>query len=719
MVRTPGRVLGSTPVTVDGNRMPTPAPAAAAVPGPPAPGEERRRRNRRRAARRPPARAVWRPVLAQERIVDLVLASVDVDAADLLALPAGNAVGQAMTALFPDSPLDGRLAAFCAVATTGEPFRLTRPATPRSPELVLAAHRSPVGEVVVEVEPDPQQDVETGAGDARNRDGRRWQRLFEHAPLGVAVLSLDGYVVEANRALLAMLDRRPDEVIGARFHDFAHPDDTTRLDRGLLLRTGHATLEKRYLRGDGRELWLRAATSLVVEDGEHRVLSICEDVTDARRARAQLAHRADHDPLTGLPNRELLRRRLSSALALLRSGGGHGVGLLFLDLDRFKVINDSLGHAAGDRLLREVAARLHAGTSPGDLLARLGGDEFALVTLDHRNAVALGRRLVETLEAPFVLDGREVTVGASIGVALRSPEEGPGPDADEEALLREADTAMYAAKRAGEGPVVVFEETLRRRAVARLEDEQGLRRALQRGELRVHYQPILRLDDLSTDGFEALVRWQHPQRGLLGPGAFLPTAEETGLVVPLGQHLLREACTALAAWRRTGAVGRMSVNVSAQHLATGTLRADVELALETSGLEPDALTLEITEQALVVSHEKAAAVLGELRERGCQVALDDFGTGYSSLAYLRRLPVDVLKIDRTFVAGATTPLDDGLLSAITALGTSLGLRTVVEGIETPAELAAARAAGASHVQGFLLGRPSPRPAPGCSPEGRS
>jgi EAL domain-containing protein (putative c-di-GMP-specific phosphodiesterase class I) len=307
-------------------------------------------------------------------------------------------------------------------------------------------------------------------------------------------------------------------------------------------------------------------------------------------------------------------------------------------------------------------------------------------------------------------------------VSLRERLDHAGTDlCDDDALLREADTAMYAAKRTGEGPVVVFEDTLRRRAVARLEDEQGLRRALQRDELRVHYQPILRSDDLRLSGFEALVRWQHPERGLLGPGAFLPTAEETGLVVPLGQSVLRAACTALAAWRRTGAPGRMSVNVSAQHLATGTLGDDVARAVDETGVRPEDLVLEITEQALVVSHEKAAAVLAELRERGCSVALDDFGTGYSSLAYLRRLPVDVLKIDRTFVTGAATGSNDSqLLSAITALGASLGLQTVVEGVETEGELQAARAAGATHVQGYLLGRPRPEPVlPGPRRDGQT
>ena len=652
-------------------------------------------------------RALWRPLLAEERLVDFVLVAVEGGADSLLSLPP-DAVGRTLTELFPDSPADGRLAAFRAVAQTGRPFRLSRPSTATRPEVAYAITRAVSGDVVVEV------DREHAAPPSRSqaRDARRWQRLFEDTPLGVCVVTLDGYVLEANRVLLSMLDRPAEQVLGTLFHDFAAADDGTRLDREVLMRTGHATMEKRYVRGDGRELWLRAAASLVVEDGERRVLSICEDITDARRARAQLAHRADHDALTGLPNRELLRRRLRTALDDLRRRTTDGVGLLFLDLDRFKVINDSLGHAAGDRLLREVAARLLGSTPDGDLLARLGGDEFALVTLDHTAAATLARRLVEVLEAPFVLDGREVTVGASIGVALRAPTRWELPDpSDEDALLREADTAMYAAKRTGEGPVVVFEETLRKRAVARLEDEQGLRRALQRGELHVHYQPIVRLDDLRTTGFEAMVRWQHPERGLLGPGAFLPTAEETGLVVPLGQHVLLEACTALAAWHRTGAPGRVSVNVSAQHLATGTLGADVAHALEASGLEPAALTLEITEQALVVSHERAAAVLADLRERGCQVALDDFGTGYSSLAYLRRLPVDVLKIDQTFVTGAATASNDGrLLSAITALGSSLGLRTVVEGIETAAELTAARDAGATHVQGYLLGRPLPEPA---------
>ena len=303
-----------------------------------------------------------------------------------------------------------------------------------------------------------------------------------------------------------------------------------------------------------------------------------------------------------------------------------------------------------------------------------------------------------------------MTVGASVGVAGRQSRDRlldeVGRQAEEDALLQDADTAMRAAKRAGSGPVVVFEDSLRRRAVARLEDEQSLRRALQSGELRVHYQPILRLADLALVTSEALVRWQHPQRGLLAPGAFLQTAEDAGLVVAVGRQVLRAACRQAARWRAAGRPGGVAVNVCAQHLEAGTLLSDVEQALADAELEPGALTLEITEQALVVSHVEAATVLQDLRRRGCRIALDDFGTGYSSLAYLRHLPVDELKIDRTFVAGAARGQDDALLSAMTALGTSLGLTTVVEGVETAAELDVARAAGATHVQGFLLGPPT-------------
>ncbi len=666
-------------------------------------------------------------------MVDLALVQVTGDDLRGLGLPDDPESGRPMSALLPGSAVDGRLAALCGVATGSTPFRLTRPATRRSPALVLTAHRAADGDVVLQVRPS-----ERGAS-APLAD--RWQARFAQAPLGVVVLTLDGYVLEANQTLVDMVGRPCEDVLGAQFHSFAHPSARERLDRGELLRTGRARLEKRYRRGDGQDVWLRTATRLVVEQGERRVLSFCEDVTEVHRAQEQLVHRADHDPLTGLGNRDLLARRLRALLDEVHGGTRDGLGLLFVDLDRFKAINDTLGHAAGDRLLREVAARLQATTPYGDLLARLGGDEFALVTQQPDSAHLLGQRLVEVLQAPFVLDGREVTVGASVGVSLRRrssvPAQRSGPPAEdapahdaltedalaegalaeeglaeevvaEEALLREADTAMYAAKRAGDGPVVVYDGGLQRRAVARLEDEQGLRRALQRGELRVHYQPIVRLADLRTDGVEALVRWQHPERGLLGAGAFLPTADDTGLIVPVGRFVLREACAELVRCRARGGQGRVSVNVDAQHLAAGTLEDDVAEALADSGLDASALVLEVTEQALVASHQRAAAVLGALRERGCTVALDDFGTGYSSLAYLRRLPVDVLKIDRTFVTGAG---DDGhdaaLLHAIAGLGASLALRTVLEGVETPAELAAARSAGVTHVQGDLLGPARP------------
>ena len=552
-----------------------------------------------------PARGCWRPVVVAGRVVDLVLVDVlgDPSAVGLPAREEG--LGALLSALFPDAGADGRLAAFCRVAETGVPLRLPRPASAHRPAAVLRVERRDDGLVTAFFERRdrvPGQPVPT-------RDEHRWQRLFSDSPLGVLVTSLDGRVLEANPAVCAMFERALEDLVGRRLNDFSHPTERAlRMDKALLMRTGHATLQKRYLRGDGGDVWLRMASSLVIEDGVPRTLALCEDVTQAQRALAELAHRAAHDDLTGLGNREALHARLGELVRQVRTGEREGMGLLFLDLDRFKVVNDSLGHAVGDRLLRDVAARLRAGTPEDDVLARLGGDEFAVVTGEADAAPALAARLVEALARPFAVEGREVTVGASIGIAVRTR---AGADPQErdpaDALLREADTAMYAAKRSGSGPVVVFQETLRRRALARLEDEQGLRRALARGELRVHYQPIVALPAAEPVGVEALVRWQHPERGLLGPGAFLQTAEETGLVVPLGRFVLAQACRQVAAWRARGRTLRLSVNIAAQHLAAGTLGADVEQALADAGLDPSVLTLEITEQALVVSHEHAAS----------------------------------------------------------------------------------------------------------------
>ena len=665
--------------------------------------------------------AVWEPVGADGDVVDLRLVQVDPVRRVEFALPTDRPiVGELMSSLFPDSHFDGRLAAFTAVARSGQPFRLTRPRTAGHPRVELIASRADDGSVVVLARTVP--DGEPGAPGS-SQDQERWRRLFDDTPLGVAVLTLDGYVLEANRALCAMLRRPLPEVVDRRFHDFAHPEDGTRMDRAVLLRIGHANMQKRYLRADGTDLWLRVTASLVVEDGEQRVLSISEDVTDAVGAQAALAHRASHDALTGLHNRAALREHLQDVLAQVGSGSRAGVAVLFLDLDRFKVINDSLGHAVGDALLQDVAARLRPVVGADDLLARLGGDEFAVATTDVTGAEALGRRLVDAVEPPFTAAGREVAVRASVGIAS-ARRDGSGTQSSGDDLLRDADTAMYAAKRSAQGPVVVFDDALRRRAVTRLEDEQGLRLALQHGELRVHYQPVRTLGqpfqsagaerDRDTDpvglvpyAVEALVRWQHPTRGLLAPDAFLQAAEETGLIVPLGRHVLHEACRQLARWRESDPGLRVSVNVAAQHLATDCLAEDVRRALDAAGLPPEALVLEITEQALVSCRVQAAGVLDELRAWGCEVALDDFGTGYSSLAYLRELPVDLLKIDRSFVTGAGTPANDGaLLRAVVALGSSLGLRTVAEGVETAEELEVARAAGTTYAQGYLLGRPA-------------
>ena len=436
-----------------------------------------------------------------------------------------------------------------------------------------------------------------------------------------------------------------------------------------------------------------------------------EEVTERKRVEERLLHHALHDPLTGLPNRHLFMERLGSALLRFHRREGGLFAVLFLDLDRFKVVNDSLGHHVGDELLQVIGERLQASLRASDTVARFGGDEFAVLLEeleDASEATRIAERLGQTVASPVNLSGYEVFTTVSIGIALCS-----GGVERPEYLLRNADVAMYRAKGLGASRAEVFDRTMHAQAMARLQLETDLRRALTRGEFRLRYQPIVSLASGRITGVEALVRWEHPERGLTSPGEFIPLAEETGLILPLGAWVLAQACRQLAEWRREFRHARiaLSVNLSAKQFGQVDLVERIQDALRESGLDPRHLKLEITESAIIDNPGSAGAMLQQLKELGIQVQMDDFGTGYSSLSSLHSLPLDGLKVDRSFVSRMTeSPATKQLVRTIALLGRGLGLAVIAEGVETPAQLDEVRAMGCDYAQGFLI-------APPLDPEG--
>jgi diguanylate cyclase (GGDEF)-like protein/PAS domain S-box-containing protein len=438
------------------------------------------------------------------------------------------------------------------------------------------------------------------------------------------------------------------------------------------------------------------------------VANILRDAIARHRAEETARHDALHDALTGLANRRLLTDRLGYALARsARSGARHAV--LFLDVDQFKVVNDSLGHDAGDRLLRLLGPQLCAAVRPGDTVARFGGDEFVVLcedVRDEQHAARIARRLTDAVNRSFDLGGREHVASASIGVAVTD-----GTRCTPQELLRDADTAMYRAKEAGRSRFELFDAGMRQRTLARIELEDELRRALGNDELVLYYQPIHAIDDEVPAMVEALVRWQHPERGLLAPATFIPIAEETNLIVPLGAQVLRHACAQIVRWRETLPRARelaLSVNVSARQLTRATFDAEVAQTLSETGLPAHALCLEITEGVLLQDSSATAETIANLRERGIRIVLDDFGTGYSSLSYLQRFSLDILKIDRSFVSGLEHRLESRVIvEAIIMMAHAFGLDVTAEGVETLEELQVLRELGCAHAQGYLLARPMP------------
>jgi diguanylate cyclase (GGDEF)-like protein len=459
-------------------------------------------------------------------------------------------------------------------------------------------------------------------------------------------------------------------------------------------------------RGEKRRLVLTLSTGLLVafdhiplENGGW--LATFEDITERRRIEERAAFLARHDALTRLPNRTMLSERLEQAIAA--SGRGVRFALLCLNLDHFKIINDTLGHKFGDRLLRAVGERLLACVRETDIVCRLGGDEFAIIQTDIEQAehsAELGHRMLRALAAPFRLDGEHVNVSGCIGIAI-----GPDDGTHGDALLRHADTAMVRAKRDGEGTCRLFEPEMDARVQARRGMETALRRALADGAFELYYQPLVDVQANRVTGFEALLRWRHPDGTMVPPAQFITLAEEIGIIVPLGAWVMHAACAVAASWP---AGLRIAVNVSAMQFKTSGLAACVTSALAASGLPARRLELEITESVLLADNAATLDVLRDMRARGVRISMDDFGTGHSSLSYLRSFPFDKIKIDQSFVRDLEDSADSAaIIGAIIGLGRSLGMRVTAEGVETAGQLDHLRAAGCDEVQGYYFSRPRP------------
>ena len=541
------------------------------------------------------------------------------------------------------------------------------------------------------------------AEDELRRSEREYRALFEGAHDAVLIVDAgSGLVLDANRRCAEVYGYTRAQLVGLRIEVVWPEADRDRLQAAAAAHAGN--FEARHRRRDGSDLVVEVSAGPVQFHGRPAVWMANRDVTERKRAEEELWHAAFYDGLTGLPNRALFLERLGQALARSKGRGAGGFAVLFLDLDRFKVVNDSMGHRAGDQLLVAIARRLDRIRRAGDTVARMGGDEFALLVEgvgDDAEAGRVADRVHRELSHPFEVSGQEVFTSAAIGIAL-----GGLADHRPEDLLRDADTAMYRAKAQGIARHAVFDCTMHERAVAVLQLENDLRRAIDREELRVELQPIVSLPHQRVAGFEALARWQHPTRGMVPPDEFIPMAEETGIIGPLGRWVLLEACRqvqALHTLHPRGQPPSLSVNLSGRQILQPDLVEEVAEILESTGFDPRLLRLELTESVLVENEAAAARCLQGLRQLGLKLAIDDFGTGYSSLSYLHRMPIDTIKIDASFIRTmAADEKNRRIVETILLLGKNLGVEVIAEGVETQAQALALHRLGCSLVQGHLF-----------------
>jgi diguanylate cyclase (GGDEF)-like protein/PAS domain S-box-containing protein len=541
----------------------------------------------------------------------------------------------------------------------------------------------------------------------------RFRSAFDNAAIGMALVTPEGRWLQVNQSLCKLLGYSERELMTIDYLSVLHPNDLSPalanfkdLLRG---RTPSCQREKRYLHKSGEQVWGLWSASLA-QDTHTMTPSLIfqiQDITDRKQAEAKLHHDAFHDVLTGLPNRALFMDHVKLAIARLQRREDQSFAVLYLDLDRFKVINDSLGHTGGDQLLIGIARRLESCLRPGDTIARIGGDEFTVLLEDigsGADVAQIAERIQEDLSVPFNLSGREVFSTVSIGIALSSPEYQRPED-----ILRDADTAMYRAKSLGKARHEVFDSGMHSQAIKLLQMETDLRRALERREFLVVYQPIMSLETGLLRGFEALVRWPHPERGLISPIDFIPVAEETGMIVQIGEWVLREACQQMHRWQMLFPSDPpifMCVNLSVKQFSQKDLIERVAIILEDTQLAPSTLKLEITESAVMENVETATRMLEQLRDLGVQLAMDDFGTGYSSLSNLHRFPINTLKIDRSFITRMVENSENAeIVRTISGLAQNLGMNVVAEGVETHEQLEILRGLNCEFGQGYLFSKP--------------